>query len=210
MCGICGELRLDGAPSDIAVIRRMADKLARRGPDHEGIITDGPLGFGHRRLAIIDLSDHADQPMVDKTLQPRPGLQRHHLQLQGVASGTCRSWATAFSPKATAKSSSRPTMPGARNAWSVSTACSPSRCGTCATSRCSWRATASASSRSIIRWKAASLRFASSIAGTAGGGRRGYLASIRSPCITTSRCMPWCPRRAPSSTASKSCRRPPP
>ncbi|MDP2784002.1 MAG: N-acetylglutaminylglutamine amidotransferase, partial [Sulfurimicrobium sp.] len=69
MCGICGELRLDGAPSDLALIRRMADKLARRGPDHEGIITDGPLGFGHRRLAIIDLSDHANQPMVDKALK---------------------------------------------------------------------------------------------------------------------------------------------
>ncbi len=69
MCGICGELRLDGAPSDHALIRRMADKLARRGPDHEGIISDGPLGFGHRRLAIIDLSDHANQPMVDKELK---------------------------------------------------------------------------------------------------------------------------------------------
>jgi asparagine synthase (glutamine-hydrolysing) len=69
MCGICGELRLDCAPSDLAVIRRMADKLARRGPDHEGVITDGPLGFGHRRLSIIDLSEHANQPMVDKTLK---------------------------------------------------------------------------------------------------------------------------------------------
>ncbi|MFA5242309.1 MAG: N-acetylglutaminylglutamine amidotransferase [Sulfuricella sp.] len=69
MCGICGELRFDGAPSDIAIIRRMADKLARRGPDHEGIITDGQLAFGHRRLAIIDLSEHANQPMVDKALK---------------------------------------------------------------------------------------------------------------------------------------------
>ena len=69
MCGICGELRFDGAPSDIAIIRQMTSKLARRGPDHEGIITDGPLAFGHRRLAIIDLSDFANQPMVDKTLK---------------------------------------------------------------------------------------------------------------------------------------------
>ncbi len=69
MCGICGELRLDGALSDLAVIRRMTAKLARRGPDHEGIISDGPLAFGHRRLAIIDLSGHANQPMVDKALK---------------------------------------------------------------------------------------------------------------------------------------------
>ena len=69
MCGICGELRFDGAPSDIAIIRQMASKLARRGPDNEGIVTDGPLAFGHRRLAIIDLSDFANQPMVDKTLK---------------------------------------------------------------------------------------------------------------------------------------------
>jgi asparagine synthase (glutamine-hydrolysing) len=47
----------------------MASKLARRGPDNEGIVTDGPLAFGHRRLAIIDLSDFANQPMVDKTLK---------------------------------------------------------------------------------------------------------------------------------------------
>ncbi|MGE5028163.1 MAG: N-acetylglutaminylglutamine amidotransferase [Betaproteobacteria bacterium] len=69
MCGICGELRFDGAPPDPATIRRMSEKLSRRGPDHEGLISDGPLAFGHRRLAIIDLSPSADQPMVDKELR---------------------------------------------------------------------------------------------------------------------------------------------
>lgn len=69
MCGICGELRFDGATPDTAAIRRMSEKLARRGPDHEGLITDGPLAFGHRRLAIIDLSPSGDQPMVDKELR---------------------------------------------------------------------------------------------------------------------------------------------
>ncbi len=43
----------------------MSDALARRGPDHAGAWFDGPLAFGHRRLAIIDLSPRADQPMVD-------------------------------------------------------------------------------------------------------------------------------------------------
>ena len=69
MCGICGELRFDGKTPDMAAIGRMSDKLARRGPDHAGTYSDGPLAFGHRRLSIIDLSSHAHQPMVDATLQ---------------------------------------------------------------------------------------------------------------------------------------------
>jgi asparagine synthase (glutamine-hydrolysing) len=69
MCGICGELRFDRASPDMGAIGRMSDKLARRGPDHAGTFSDGPLAFGHRRLSIIDLSAHAHQPMVDATLQ---------------------------------------------------------------------------------------------------------------------------------------------
>jgi len=69
MCGICGELRFDGKTPDMAAIGRMSDKLARRGPDHAGTYSDGPVALGHRRLSIIDLSAHAHQPMVDATLQ---------------------------------------------------------------------------------------------------------------------------------------------
>lgn len=69
MCGICGEFRLDGASPDMDALRRMTNRLARRGPDHEGYYNDGALAFGHRRLAIIDLSSHADQPMLDNELQ---------------------------------------------------------------------------------------------------------------------------------------------
>mgnify|MGYP001608575856 CR=1 FL=1 len=69
MCGICGELRFDGASPDLQAIERMSGKLARRGPDHAGSFANGALAFGHRRLAIIDLSASADQPMVDPTLQ---------------------------------------------------------------------------------------------------------------------------------------------
>ena len=68
MCGICGELRLDGQVPNIGVIRRMLDELKRRGPDHEGTYSDGPLAFGHRRLSVIDLSERAHQPMVDSEL----------------------------------------------------------------------------------------------------------------------------------------------
>ena len=68
MCGICGELRFDGAGADLAAIERMTETLVPRGPDHGGSWSDGALGFGHRRLSIIDLSERAHQPMVDPEL----------------------------------------------------------------------------------------------------------------------------------------------
>ena len=68
MCGLCGELRFDGEVSDLAAVQRMTARLERRGPDHDGSYSDGPLGFGHRRLSIIDLTEHANQPMVDQEL----------------------------------------------------------------------------------------------------------------------------------------------
>ncbi len=68
MCGICGELRFDGQAPETATLMRMNQKLARRGPDDEGVYVSGALGFGHRRLSVIDLSDRSHQPMVDKAL----------------------------------------------------------------------------------------------------------------------------------------------
>ncbi len=68
MCGISGELRFDGRAPDLAAVARMKDALARRGPDSEGDYRDGPLAFGHRRLAVIDLSERSRQPMVDREL----------------------------------------------------------------------------------------------------------------------------------------------
>ncbi|MFW2132321.1 N-acetylglutaminylglutamine amidotransferase [Ectothiorhodospira haloalkaliphila] len=68
MCGICGELHFKGTRPDLASIRRMLDRLERRGPDHEGSYSDGPLAFGHRRLSILDLSERSNQPMVDPEL----------------------------------------------------------------------------------------------------------------------------------------------
>jgi len=66
MCGICGELRFDVSVPDQAVIERMKEKLQKRGPDSDGSYIKAPIALGHRRLAIIDLSDKAAQPMVDK------------------------------------------------------------------------------------------------------------------------------------------------
>ena len=65
MCGIAGEFRFDYKAPDAEVLAHMLAKLARRGPDAEGRHADGPVQLGHRRLAIIDLSERSAQPMVD-------------------------------------------------------------------------------------------------------------------------------------------------
>ncbi len=65
MCGICGELRLDGTAPAPQTIQDMVQVLQRRGPDHEGSYFSGAVGLGHRRLAVIDLSAQANQPIVD-------------------------------------------------------------------------------------------------------------------------------------------------
>lgn len=63
MCGIAGFVNLNGNPAEPVLLRRMTDAIIHRGPDGEGIFTDGGLGLGHRRLAIIDLSAAGRQPM---------------------------------------------------------------------------------------------------------------------------------------------------
>ncbi|HQT43734.1 MAG TPA: N-acetylglutaminylglutamine amidotransferase, partial [Halothiobacillus sp.] len=66
MCGICGWLAAPGQRPNLGAIRRMMDRLDRRGPDHEGSFSDGPMALGHRRLSILDLSFHGAQPMIDR------------------------------------------------------------------------------------------------------------------------------------------------
>jgi asparagine synthase (glutamine-hydrolysing) len=67
VCGIAGELSFDG-PADIALVDRMADAMAPRGPDGSGAWAHGSIALGHRRLRIIDLSERGAQPMVDSEL----------------------------------------------------------------------------------------------------------------------------------------------
>ncbi len=68
MCGICGEIRFDGQKASAERLQRMGDCLAPRGPDGSGQVMRGRVGLGHRRLKIIDLSEKAEQPMVDPEL----------------------------------------------------------------------------------------------------------------------------------------------
>ena len=63
MCGLAGELRFDGQPADLAALARITHHLAPRGPDACGFHSQGPLGFGHRRLKIMDLDEASGQPM---------------------------------------------------------------------------------------------------------------------------------------------------
>lgn len=64
MCGIVGVRRFDGEAVDPALLARMMDALVHRGPDADGLWIDDrePVGFGHRRLSIIDLAG-SPQPM---------------------------------------------------------------------------------------------------------------------------------------------------
>ncbi|NJB69177.1 asparagine synthase (glutamine-hydrolysing) [Desulfobaculum xiamenense] len=73
MCGIAGIIHADGRPPDTAALDAMTDALAHRGPDGRGVRvmngngrgdgTRASAGLGHRRLAIVDLSERGAQPM---------------------------------------------------------------------------------------------------------------------------------------------------
>ena len=80
MCGISGFLNRDREhPADEALLKRMTEVIAHRGPDGSGHFCQGPVALGHRRLSIIDLSENgAQQPAVTSD-----GLQRI-LSLYGV------------------------------------------------------------------------------------------------------------------------------
>ena len=65
MCGISGWFDSTGdRPPDRALVKAMNDTIRHRGPDGEGFYFGPGIGFGHRRLAIIDLIT-GDQPMFD-------------------------------------------------------------------------------------------------------------------------------------------------
>jgi asparagine synthase (glutamine-hydrolysing) len=63
MCGIAGVVRFDGEPVSRSVLEGMAAAIRHRGPDGDGVWLQDNVGFGHRRLAILDLTDDAAQPM---------------------------------------------------------------------------------------------------------------------------------------------------
>src|SRR5688500_5021413 len=66
MCGIAGIF----GRSDAALVQRMCDIIAHRGPDDHGVgvfhAGCSPVTLGHRRLSIIDLSPAGHQPMSNE------------------------------------------------------------------------------------------------------------------------------------------------
>ncbi len=94
MCGIAGSFARDGRSADEGRLWAMTRALAHRGPDGEGIYRDREVGLGHRRLAILDLSPAAHQPMATPDGQfvlsyngelYNHAALRHELEAEGVA-----------------------------------------------------------------------------------------------------------------------------
>ncbi len=66
MCGIAGIVMKHNSEGSVGVLRLMLDSMVHRGPDAEGLFTEGRVMLGHRRLSIIDTSSAANQPMSYK------------------------------------------------------------------------------------------------------------------------------------------------
>jgi asparagine synthase (glutamine-hydrolysing) len=65
MCGVAGILNYkDETPADADLLQRMVTTIHHRGPDDGGLWVSGPVGLGHRRLTIVDLSPTGKQPML--------------------------------------------------------------------------------------------------------------------------------------------------
>src|SRR3954467_13078548 len=67
MCGFCGVISFK-PDAEAVLISKMLRPLEPRGPDAAGIFIQGKLGFGHRRLSILDLASTSQQPMIDAGL----------------------------------------------------------------------------------------------------------------------------------------------
>jgi asparagine synthase (glutamine-hydrolysing) len=66
MCGFAGIATPDKSSPQVELLCRMSDAVACRGPDGDGMWCSPGIGMAHRRLAIIDLSCQANQPMRDE------------------------------------------------------------------------------------------------------------------------------------------------
>jgi len=99
MCGIAGIFHYaeQDRPIDRELLTRITRSLRHRGPDAEGFFIDGPIGLGHRRLSIVDLSETGAQPMSTETgdhtivyngefydhRRHRPELERRGVRFRG-------------------------------------------------------------------------------------------------------------------------------
>jgi asparagine synthase (glutamine-hydrolysing) len=66
MCGIVGIVRFDGRAAAAHEVAAMVGSIRHRGPDDDGLFVEGGLGFGMRRLSIVDLSPSGHQPLFNE------------------------------------------------------------------------------------------------------------------------------------------------
>lgn len=67
MCGIAGVVKFSSQAVKKEMVQMMLQQIKHRGPDDEGVFSDGNVGLGHVRLSILDLSCAGHQPMTDET-----------------------------------------------------------------------------------------------------------------------------------------------
>ena len=63
MCGIAAIINKTGRKAELPLLEKMASTIHHRGPDDDGVMVDGPIGFFHKRLSIIDI-ECGKQPMT--------------------------------------------------------------------------------------------------------------------------------------------------
>ncbi|HPG29683.1 MAG TPA: asparagine synthase (glutamine-hydrolyzing) [bacterium] len=66
MCGICGLIEIQNRTPEKKTLLKMTDVIEHRGPDDSGIFIRNNVGFGHRRLSILDLSEAGRQPFISE------------------------------------------------------------------------------------------------------------------------------------------------
>jgi asparagine synthase (glutamine-hydrolysing) len=99
MCGIAGTIDLTrGLRPAEELGALMTDMLQHRGPDDAGVLVDGPVTLGHRRLSIIDLSPAGHQPMPNvaaSTWITFNGEVYNYIELRKELQGLGRTFRTA-------------------------------------------------------------------------------------------------------------------
>ena len=141
MCGIVGIRRFDGQPVHEELLRAMAARLAHRGPDGEGYWVDGSVGFGHRRLSIIDVAG-SPQPMATADERVHVTFNGEIFNFRELRDGLDYPFRTGGDTEVLLALLPARRAPGRSSGCAAS---SPTRCTTATT--CGWSATGSASCR---------------------------------------------------------------
>ena len=162
MCGICGQVRVDGRPVERGTLEGMCRLLEHRGPTRAGSTCDGPVGLGIQRLRVIDL-ETGDQPIYNEDGSVAVVLNGEiynyrELREELAANGP-------FALDQGRHRGDRPSLRGPRPRLRASgcTGCSRSPSGTPAGSSCCSPATGSARSRCSTRCATGALSFASEL-----------------------------------------------